>query len=245
MPQNKLSSKPPEVSNRWSSAPVFAAFVILDLLRAFFQLFWFLGPAVAAIICTAGVNSVVDTSIADAGGKIVAAGCAAAGVVGGAAASGFTTPLGIIVADAIGLFSFLSLKLWMNVSPRMHRVHKNTVLWQMGSLLLSELPFLGAFPVYSLFVWISIGKAIQIEKKELKKWEAATAVARQKQRAQLMQAQAIGQARTEQEAIAREQEDFEEEEAANEPIPVSVPEFGSASVKQSPSPKLATVPNYT
>lgn len=246
MPQNKQSSKPPEVSSRWNSAPVFAAFVILDVLRAFFQFFWFLGPAVAAFACTAGVNSFFGTSIADIAGKLGATGCVVAGVAGGAAASGFTTPLGIIVAEAIGFFSFLSLKLWMNLSPRMRGVHKNTTLWQMGSFLLSELPFLGAFPVYSLFVWISVGRAIQMEEKELKKWKGAMAATRQKQQAQMMQAKAIGQARIEQqEAAVREQEEFEAEEVANEPLPTSVPEFGSASVKQSPSPKLATVPNYT
>lgn len=244
MPQNRLSSKPPKVSSRVEAAPILAAFIVLDLLRAFFQFFWFFGPAVAAIVCTAGVNSLIDTSLVDAGGKIVAAGCAAAGVAGGVVASGFTTSLGIIAAEAIGFFSFLSLKLWMNMSSRMRTVHKNTTLWQMGSFLLSELPFAGAFPVYSLFVWISIGKAIQMEKEELKKWEEATAAARQKQQMQMAQAQAIGQVQAEeQEAIMREQEEMEAE--VNETLPVSTPEFGPASIKQSPSPQLATVPNYT
>ncbi|MDD3531622.1 MAG: hypothetical protein PHV99_03485 [Candidatus Pacebacteria bacterium] len=245
MPQNRLSSNPPRVSSRWEATPILAAFIVLDLLRAFFQFFWFFGPALAASACITAVNNAVGVTAADIAGKLVAAGCAAAGIAGGTAASAFTTPFGLLMADAIGFVSFLSFKLWTLMNSRVRNVQKTMMLWQMGGFLLSEVPFIGALPVYSPLVWFLYGRVIQTEKKELKKWEAATAAARQKQEAQRMQVQAAQQQQALQEETQRAEEEAALEATASETLPASVPEFGSASVKTSPSPQLATMPDYS
>lgn len=196
MPQKRNSPEPP-VMNWGRAAPFVVGAFVFDLIRGFFQFFWFFGPALGAVVCTAGVNTVVGASIADVAGKVVATGCSAAAVVLGTTFSETTTVFGVIVADALGLFAFLTIKMWMYSSSRRRRVLKETWLWHMGSLMGSIIPFIGAFPFYSFVLFFTYKHQIKIEKADYKKWEEETASARLQQRnqqlAQAAQTQAAQQ----------------------------------------------------
>ena len=55
----------------WGKAlPLLIVAGIFDVIRIFFEWFVFFGPALGAVACTAGVNSVVGTTVAATAGKL-------------------------------------------------------------------------------------------------------------------------------------------------------------------------------
>jgi hypothetical protein len=158
----------------WGKAtPVLAVAVIFDLIRCFFEWFVFFGPALGAVVCTAGINSVVGTTIAATGGKVVATVCTAAGVAGGIALSETTETIGEIMSIAIGFAGFLTLGLWIIIAnPRIFKVNVSGSWWFIGGFGISEIPFVGSIPAFSIVLYKLYRTQIKIEKANLKKWES-------------------------------------------------------------------------
>ena len=206
MPQNRNNTEPPEVMTRPKSMPVIVVAVLFDAIRAFFTLFWFFGPALAGVYCTSKVSDWIGAL-----GGVTAAGCSAAAIAGGAAVSEFTTPLGVVMADAVGLAGFLILGLWIVMTnARILKAVASAPLQFAGAFAVGEIPFLGAFPVFAVILWRLYGAQIRSEKAAFAKWEKENASAQLQQRnqvaAQVMQIQAAQQAQ------------FMEQEAANEAV---------------------------
>ena len=177
----------------WGKAmPVIVIAVVFDLMRIFFQQFWFFGPAVAAVGCTAGVNSIVETTIAETAGKAVAIGCGAVAGAAGFYGVGVFETFGVIMAMAVGLAGFLTLGIWIAASDsRLFKVNKSGWLWLTGGLGVAEIPFIGTFPAFSVVLWILYRRQIKIEKAGLKRWQQEQAQLasqdRENQIAELMQ----------------------------------------------------------
>jgi len=186
------SSSPPRVMMWGKAMPVIVIAVVFDLMRIFFQQFWFFGPAVAAVGCTAGVNSIVETTIAETAGKAVAIGCGAVAGAAGFYGVGVFETFGVIMAMAVGLAGFLTLGIWIAASDsRLFKVNKSGWLWLTGGLGVAEIPFIGTFPAFSVVLWILYRRQIKIEKAGLKRWQQEQAQLasqdRENQIAELMQ----------------------------------------------------------
>ena len=205
MPPNRNNPEPPPVMTMWRAAPIVAGAAVFDFVRAFFQFFWFFGPALGALACTAGTNVVIGASVSEVAGRVVAAVCTSGAVVLGTVFSESTALFGVIVADALGLFGFLTLKMWVYSSSRRRRALKKTWLWHVGTLLFSSIPFVGAFPIYSVVLFFTFRHQIKIEKEDYRKWEKEARDARLQQRNQ--QAAKASQLQTaEQEELMQTQE---------------------------------------
>jgi len=194
----------------WGKAvPVLSVSVIFDALRIFFEWFVLFGPALGAVVCTAGVNSAIGTSVSGVGGKIVTAGCTAVAGVLGFFGAGPIEAFGIVMAMAVGFLGWLvvgGILLGTN-----SRIFKENALWFIGSLLVSEIPFVGSIPAITISVWRMYGRQIKMEKAALAKWKKEGAAAQlQERNQQIAQAQMmkIRDAQV-------QQAQFEEQEAAN------------------------------
>lgn len=159
--------------------------IIFDLLRLFFQLFWFFGPALAALYCSVKVGDVWVV------GEILAAGCVAVATAGGIIGAEFITPFGVIMADAIGLIAFLTIGLWIVVTnARILKSVANTPLQFSAAFAFGEIPLLGAFPVFTLIVWRLYSAQIRADKLAHAKWEKENAAAKlQEQQEQMRRMQ--------------------------------------------------------
>lgn len=248
----RITNKPPPVMTWGKALPVIVVAFIFDLVRIFFEWFWFFGPALGALACTAGVNGAIETSVAGVVGKAVAAVCTAGAIALGTVLSESTIAFGVVMADAVALIGWLTIGLWVFTTNR--RIFKENgedmmhVILLYLSILISFIPILGTSPTVGWITYRFFKFQIKIEREALRRYKEEQATEQtklQQQAVGLMQAQAIEQEQAEQEDAQMVQERFEAEEAVNEPLPASVPEFGTASVKQSPSPQLTTVPNYT
>ncbi len=213
MPRKGSSAKPPEAMTWSRGGPVVAAAVLFDVMRAFFDMFWFFGPALAAIYCTSKVSGWVG-SLWGLTAAVCTAGAAAAGV----AVSEITAPLGVVMAMAVGIIGFLVLGLWiLATNSRLFKVNAMGSFWFVGGFGLAEIPFVGALPLFSLTLWRLYKTQIRIETEALKKWEAAhQQEAAEELRERQRQAAQLIQARNAEAEQAQEQEALEEEEAARE-----------------------------
>lgn len=185
MPQKRNNSKPPAAMTWKKAAPVLVVSVIFDALRLLFQMFWFFGPALAALYCTSKISGAVGTAL----GGIACGGVAtAAGFFGAPAIAAF----GVVMAMAVGLFGWLTIALMLLITNA--RIFKENTLWFGASLLASEIPIIGSVPALTLIVWKMYRAQIKIEKTEMKKYEKERAGAelqeRNRQVAELMQARA-------------------------------------------------------
>ncbi|MFA6414416.1 MAG: hypothetical protein WC217_01425 [Candidatus Paceibacterota bacterium] len=176
MPQKRSNQEPPPVMTWGKAAPALVVGALFDALRLLFEMFWFFGPALAALYCT----------VKGGGGAIVAALCgttaAAVGTVGVSAITAF----GVIMAMAVGLFGWLVIGLYLMRTNS--RIFKENALWFIGSLALSEMPLIGAVPAFTLTLWKMYSNQIRIEKAAFKKYEEeqkAAELKEQKQQAQL------------------------------------------------------------
>lgn len=161
MPQ-KRNRPPPEVMTWGKAMPVLVVCVIFDALRLMFEMFWFFGPALAAVICTV-----------KAGGSAIAGGICtlAAGTVGFFGA-GAIEVFGVVMAMAVGLFGWL-IVLLMNILNNANIFKENfAMLLRYGvALLISETPIVGSLPALTVVNTIMFRVQIQKGKEALKKYE--------------------------------------------------------------------------
>lgn len=194
MPQNSSNSKPPEVMTWGKAVPTLIVCALVDALRFMFEMFWFFGPAIAALYCTSKVGDVIGTVAGGllCGGAAAAAGTAAVAVIG---------PFGIMMAMATGFAGWLLVGLGTYMFNS--RLFKENGLLFAGSLLVSELPLVGALPALTVIMWRMYHNQIKKEKAALKKYEEGQEAARLKkqQREEAEQAQFM-QANAEEPAMA-------------------------------------------
>jgi hypothetical protein len=174
----------------WGKAlPLLVVCVVFDALRLAFSMFWFIGPALAAAYCTVKAEAIVGTTIAAA---LCTAGAATVGTLG----VGVIGPFGIIVAMVVGLLGWLTVALWLMLTNT--RIFKENTLWFAGSLLVSELPLIGAVPAMTVAVGRMYRHQIKTERVALKKFNEEQKSAQTKARQQ--QEMAILAMRTQQAA---------------------------------------------
>lgn len=204
----KRNSEPPKAMTWAKAAPALAIAAIFDALRLMFNMFWFFGPALAALYCTTKVGGWVGML-----GGLTPTACVAAGGVISYFGAPVIVAFGVIMAMAVGFAGWLVIGGWLMATNS--RIFKENALWFVGSLLFSEIPIIGAIPAITVAVWRMYSHQIKIEKAAYKKWEKEQAGAQQQMRnqqmAQLMQAQAMQQQAANDELYAQQ--------AANEEIP--------------------------
>ncbi|TSA44021.1 hypothetical protein D4R49_01025, partial [bacterium] len=199
MPQNKLSNKPPKVMTWKGAAPILIVAALFDAVRLMFEMFWFFGPALAAIYCTVKASSAVGAL-----GGLTAFICSLAAGAGGFAGAPAIETFGVIMAMATGFAGWLIVGGWIVMTnSRIFKENASSVALFGASLLVSEVPIVGSLPAISVITWRLYHTQIKKDKTTLQKYEADQVAVQtqqqQQQTVQLMQAQAIGQARTEQE----------------------------------------------
>ncbi|MCX6787025.1 MAG: hypothetical protein NTY93_00665 [Candidatus Kaiserbacteria bacterium] len=139
MPQ-KRNNPPPPVMTWMKALPVLIVAGIFDLVRIFFEQFWFFGPAVAALYCTTKVSGVVGMTV---GSLLCGAGAGAVGYIGSGAIEAF----GVVMAMAIGLFGWMTVGLILIMTNgRIFEENAGHSLWFAASLLISETPIIGTIP---------------------------------------------------------------------------------------------------
>jgi len=188
MPQKRNNPEPPEVMTWGRAMPVLVVAGIFDLLRIFFVLFWFFGPALAAVYCVSSVSGWVGSLWG-----MTAAACGIGAAAAGAAVSAFTIPFGTVMAMAVGLFGFLTLGLWILAkNARIFKANATGSLWFVGGFGVSQIPLIGALPAFSFVLWKLYKTQIRVEKAARRKWEKEQADGRERERnrqtARLMQA---------------------------------------------------------
>lgn len=191
MPQKRNNPEPPPTMTWGKAVPVITVAGLLDLLRMFFEMFWFFGPALAALACTGIVNNAVNTSVTTLAGKAVATGCTAAAGVAGFFGVEITETFGIIMADAVALLGFLILLLWVLMTNARLFKADGGMFWFVASFGLSEIPFIGTFPAFSVVLYMLYRRQIKADATALKRWKEEQAerqrLEREEQRAQILQ----------------------------------------------------------
>jgi hypothetical protein len=215
MPRNKNSEEPPKAITWKKAFLVLVVAALFDLMRLFFMMFWFFGPAIAAVYCT----SKTVTWVGSLWG-LTAAACTAGAAVAGVAASAMTIAIGIIMADAVGLAGFLVLGLWVAMSnARLLKTISTAKPQFIAAFAIGEIPLVGSLPVFTFVLWKLYRAQIKTEGAALKKWEQEHTDAqrreRQEQAAMLMQARNARIAQAQNQGVAN-YEEFEEEAANDE-----------------------------
>lgn len=196
----------------WTKAsPVLAIAAVFDALRLFFQMFWFFGPALAALYCTAKLSGGLSTwTLGLLGTKTAALACATGVGAVGTLGIEVIAPFGVIMAMAVGFVGWLTVGLILLTTNG--RIFKENALWFASSLLVSEVPIVGSVPAITIALWKMYSRQIHTERTSFQKFQkeqaAAQAEEHNRQMAQLMQARAVQE--------AANQERYEEEAAADE-----------------------------
>lgn len=166
-------NKPPRMT--WGRAiPVLAIAVVFDLLRLFFEMFWFFGPAFAAVLCTTWANSALGTTVAGVAGKLVAVGCSTAAGAVGYLGIGPITAFGIVMAMTVGLFGWATVTLVLAITnPRIWKSDVWSWVWSIASLGVVEMPLLGAIPMLTITHWRLYAAQIRQDKAALKRYQKA------------------------------------------------------------------------
>lgn len=174
----------------WGRAiPVLVVAAIFDLLRMFFEMFWFFGPALSGVICAAKVSGAIGTT---AGSLLCGAG---AGVVG-YFASPVLIAFGVVMAMTVGLFGWATVTLMLAImNPRIWKSNVWNWAWSLFGLGISEMPLLGAIPMLTITHLRLYAGQINHDKATLKQYqkeqERVAAVSRSIQQRRIMeQAQA-------------------------------------------------------
>lgn len=213
MQQNRNNEEPPKVMTWGKAAPILAVAGLFDLLRLFFSLFWFLGPALAALYCTVNASeTLANWTFGLLGVKTAAVACSAGAAAIGAAGVAVTAPFGIVMAMATGFAGFLVLGLWIIMAnARIFKASATGAFQLVASFGMSEIPFIGALPVFTIALWKLYKNQIQVEQAAYKKWEKE----QEEAGAQTRRQQAV-QAMQRQQAQVAEQNQFMEQQAAND-----------------------------
>lgn len=216
MPRRDEDEKPPEAMTRGKRLPIVVVAGVFDAIRLFFEFFMITGPALAALWCTSHAGDTLDKwTFGLLGLKTAALACSAGAAAIGAAGSEITMPLGAVMSAVVGLIGFLVLGLWIVMTnARLFKVMTAAPIWFVGAFALTEIPFIGAIPVYSIILWRLYGSQIRIEQAALKQWEADHAARlRQRREEQAAQLAQVQQAR-----LAQAEQEQQEQEAANDEL---------------------------
>lgn len=207
MPQNRNSAKPPEAMTWGKAMPMIVVAGVFDLVRIFFEMFWFFGPALVAAYCSMQASDWVGHLWG-----LTEAACTAAAGAAGFYGAAVTIPFGTTMAMATGLFGYLTIGLWILMrNPRIFVANASGSLWLAGGFGVSVVPLIGAIPAFSLVLWRLYRTQIHVEKAALKKWEKEHAAAKRQEREQ----QAAALARMQQQAATND-EVYGPSEAAND-----------------------------
>src|SRR5665647_1948180 len=104
MPQNKNSEGPPKAMTWGKAIPILILSLVFDAIRLLFEMFWFFGPAIAALYCTTKASDVVGAVV---GGALCSVGAGAVGFL----AAGPIAAFGVITAIAVGLLGWMTIGL--------------------------------------------------------------------------------------------------------------------------------------
>lgn len=177
----------------WAKAlPVLAIALIFDALRFLFEQFWFFGPALAAVYCTAKVNGVLTAwTTGLLGAKTAAAACGAGAAVAGYFGAPAFEAFGVVMAIAVGLFGWMTVGLILIITnSRIFKENEGHALWFVVSLLISETPIIGSIPGFTIITAKMYSTQIKKDKEALKKYnERQTAELMQARTAQMAQAE--------------------------------------------------------
>jgi len=176
------------------AGPVIVVAAIFDLFQIFFVFFWFLGPALASLYCTAKVSSWVGSLWG-----LVPAACTGVAAVGGSAATAVTVPIGVVMAFAVGLFGWATIILWIALTnSRVFKEDKGAIVRIIIGLIIDEAPLIGALPALSYTTWRLYHTQIKMDKAKLKRYQAEQKAdeerERQEQALQYMQYRALKEA---------------------------------------------------
>src|SRR3989344_7764252 len=195
MPRKTAKSEPPQVMTWGKATPIIVVSLVFDALRFMFTMFWFFGPALAALYCTSAVNDFLGTSVAGTVGNGVATVCTACAAVLGFSSFAFTATFGTIMAMAVGFAGWLVIGLIILMTNS--RIFKENVLWFGASLLISEVPFLNSIPAFTIIVWKMYGAQIKKEEAGMKKWKKENVDAQAQEKQQCINAMQMSLAQQE------------------------------------------------
>ena len=179
MPPLRTNS-PPEVMSWGKPSAILAVSVsvIFDALRFACEQFWLFGPALAAIYCHQQLSGTLGETIA---GAVCATGATALG----ANASPAFMLFGTVLAMVVGIFGWLVVAaIVVFTNERLLSVNINNVFWLAGSLLVSEIPFIGSVPALTATVIKLYSAQINRDKEILRAYKANAAVTEQEDRDQ-------------------------------------------------------------
>lgn len=223
------------------AAPVLVVAAIFDAVRLMFEMFWFFGPALAALYCTVKASSVVGGL-----GGLTTFLCTLVAGAAGFAGAPMIEAFGVVMAMATGFMGWLVVGGWIVLTnARILKENAGNALWFGASLLISEVPIIGAVPAITVATWRLYHTQIKHDTAALQKYEeeqAAEQLKEQQQTEQMLQVQAAQRSQQE----AANDELYAQDQASNdEQFQASEPEYGDISPRTTPSPRLVTVPNYT
>lgn len=209
MPQTR--SNPPPVMTWSKASPVLVVALIFDGLRILFDMFWFFGPAMVAIYCTIKVNGILTTvTFGLLGAKTAGAVCTTGAIAAGIAGAAAITTFGIIMAMAIGFLGWLTVGfIIMSTNSRIFKDSPGHALWFVGSLIVSEIPIVDAFPALITATTKIYSAQIKNDKEKLRKYVeqegADQSQTRNEQAAQLIQARQVQAMQAEQQEAANDE----------------------------------------
>jgi len=230
MLRNKNNTKPPEAMTWGKASPVLILGGVFYFLELLFEGFWFFGPALAGIACTLVANNAIGTTVAHAGGKVVAAGCGTAAGVVGFFGFGAIEAFGIIMAMAVGFLGWMTIGLViLMTNKRIFKENAGNMLWFISGFAISEIPIIGAAPGLFGALLKMYSAQIKTEKAALRAYEKAHAnealQERNQQVAELTRARNLQVAQMQQieeVSVAANDEQYEEQEEQDEEIPDEV-----------------------
>lgn len=173
----KTSSAPPQAMTWGKAAPVLAVSLIFDALRFMFEQFWFFGPALAALFCSAKISGAIGT-VWGAVPAVCGAGAVAVGIAGAPEIEMF----GTILAMAIGLLGWLTIGAWLLLTnARIFEANATAMLWFVGGLFVSEVPIVGSVPAITITLWRMYHVQIKKDAEALKKYTQQDVEERQRE----------------------------------------------------------------
>lgn len=181
MPQ-KNNSRPPKVITWGKATPVIVISVVFDLMRIFFGMFWFFGPAFATVYCTSKLSEWVGWLWG-----LTAAACAAAGGIAGTLGLPITIAFGTIMSMMAGFLGWMTVGLIIIISnARIFKENADHALLSMASLLVSEIPIIGMAPALTGWTWKMYSAQIKKDGEKLRQYESeqAAAIAEKRQQQQ-------------------------------------------------------------
>lgn len=130
-------------------------------------MFWFFGPALAALYCTVKVSDAVGSL-----GGIVAGACTAGAATAGGLAFGAIEMFGVIMAMAVGLIGWLTVFLIQFINNAgIFKENFAMIIRILLGLLLSEIPIINALPSLTILNTTMFHIQIKKGKEELQKWK--------------------------------------------------------------------------